>query len=62
MRTKGSKNLKTRIEEIEFEMLIVKEKLKMIDEFQLATTDLLKTYKDFFERIVKILEKIDEVS
>lgn len=62
MRNKGSKNLKTRIEEIEFEITLVKEKLKMIQEFNLKTTDVLGTYKIFFDKICEILEKLDEVS
>lgn len=61
VKNKGTKNLKTRIEEIEFEIKLVREKLKMIEEFNLKTTDILGTYKLFFDKICEILNKLDEI-
>lgn len=57
MRTKGSKNLRSKINAIEFEIMLLKEKLRMCDEFELELCKQIESLKFFAENIEKIIKE-----
>lgn len=56
MRQKGSKNLKTLYQEIEFEAMIMTEKLKMVKELGLDSSKELESFRLFFKKLCEILD------
>lgn len=58
MKAEGTKNFKTRYEEIEFEVMLCCEKLKLLEELQMQDKE-LEVFNNFFDKICEILDKRD---
>lgn len=56
MKSEGTKNIKTRYEEIEFETMLTCEKLKLLKELQMQDKE-LEVFHIFFDKICEILDK-----
>lgn len=54
MRQKGTKNLKTIIEEIKFEVMLANEKLRMCEEFELEFNKQVESLKNFLKNVENI--------
>lgn len=56
MRQKGTKNLKTILEEIKFEVMLANEKLRMCEEFELEYTKQVESLKNFLKKVEILTE------
>lgn len=56
MKTEGTKNFKTRYEEVEFEAMLTCEKLKLLKDLQMEEKE-LEVFHSFFKKICEILDK-----
>lgn len=55
MKIEGTKNFKTRYEEIEFEVMLTCEKLKLLKELKMEDKE-LEVYHNFFKKLCEILD------
>lgn len=57
MRSKGSKNLKTVLEEIKFEVMLANEKLRMCEEFELEFAKQVESLKFFLKNVENLVKE-----
>lgn len=57
VRNKGSKNLKTVLEEIKFEVMLANEKLRMCEEFELEFAKQVESLKFFLKNVENLVKE-----